>query len=204
LQFRCGRQTNGVEISFPTLEVTGVIGVGQDITQIREITKEQERVADDLSRLIETANAPIFGVDLSGMVTEWNRKAADMLGFTKDEAIGKNLVQNFIQSENQESVTGVLQKAMRGYETANFEVPMLSRTQRRLTVLLNATTRRDARGHVIGVVGVGQDITEINELMAETKNAKDAADRTANELARLIDSANAPIFGVDQDRQVRE
>ena len=60
------------------------------------------------------------------------------------------------------------------------------------------------KGHVIGVVGVGQDITEINELMAETKNAKDAADRTANELARLIDSANAPIFGVDQNRQVTE
>lgn len=47
----------------------------QDITQIREITGEQERIADDLSRLIETANAPIFGVDLQGMVTEWNRKA---------------------------------------------------------------------------------------------------------------------------------
>ena len=50
--------------------VTGVSGVGQDITQIREITKEQERVADDLSRLIESANAPIFGVDSNGMVTE--------------------------------------------------------------------------------------------------------------------------------------
>ena len=33
-------------------------------------TKEQDRVADGLSRLIESANAPIFGVDLSGMVTE--------------------------------------------------------------------------------------------------------------------------------------
>ena len=39
----------------PNDEVTGVIGGGQDITQIREVTKEQERVADDLSRLIESA-----------------------------------------------------------------------------------------------------------------------------------------------------
>ena len=38
--------------SGPNDEVTGVISVGQDITQIREITLEQDRVADDLSSLI--------------------------------------------------------------------------------------------------------------------------------------------------------
>ena len=83
----------------PNDEVIGVIGVGQDITQICEITKEQERVADDLSRLIESANAPIFGVDLNGMATEWNQKAAEISGYPKQETMGKNLVQNFIQPD---------------------------------------------------------------------------------------------------------
>ena len=32
----------------PSDEVIGAIGVGQDITQAREIAKEQERNADDL------------------------------------------------------------------------------------------------------------------------------------------------------------
>ena len=39
----------------PNDEVFGVLGVGQDITQICEITREQERVADVLSRLIDSA-----------------------------------------------------------------------------------------------------------------------------------------------------
>lgn len=30
-------------------------------------------------------------------------------------------------------------------------------------VLLNATTRRDAQDNVIGVVGIGQDITDASE-----------------------------------------
>ena len=47
----------------PSAEVIGAIGVGQDITQAREIAKEQERSADDLSRLIDSANAPIFGAN---------------------------------------------------------------------------------------------------------------------------------------------
>eukprot|EP00930_Biecheleria_cincta_P101740 TRINITY_DN933_c0_g1_i1.p1 TRINITY_DN933_c0_g1~~TRINITY_DN933_c0_g1_i1.p1 ORF type:complete len:2241 (-),score=455.68 TRINITY_DN933_c0_g1_i1:336-6929(-) len=181
----------------PNGEITGVIGVGQDITRIREITKEQERVADDLSRLIESANAPIFGVDLKGMVTEWNRKAADLLGYTRDETMGKHLVNNFIQPENRQSVEGVLQRALSGEETANYELPLLSKTQKRLTVLLNATTRRDAKGHIVGVVGVGQDITALNNLMAESQ-------RVADDLTRLIETAHAPIFGINIDGEVTE
>jgi len=181
----------------PNGEVIGVIGVGQDITKIREITSEQERVADDLSRLIDHANAPIFGVDVNGMVTEWNRKAADMLGYTKAETMGKNLVQSFIQPENRQSVSEVLQKAMSGVEAANYELPLLSKFGERYTVLLNATTRRDAKGQVIGVVGVGQDITVLNRVMAESK-------RVADDLTRLIETANAPIFGVDTQGRVTE
>ena len=58
----------------------------------------QERVADDVSRLIETANAPIFGVFLNGLVTEWNRKAAMMLGCAKPETVGSlgGLVDHFV------------------------------------------------------------------------------------------------------------
>jgi len=181
----------------PNGEVIGVIGVGQDITRIREITKEQERIADDLSRLIESANAPIFGVDLDGMVTEWNKKAAEMLGYTKDETIGKHLVQSFIQPENRASVEGVLRRALSGEDTANYELPLLSKTQKRLTVLLNATTRRDSNGKIIGVVGVGQDISELNMLMADSQ-------RVADDLTRLIETANAPIFGMNTDGEVTE
>ena len=54
----------------PKDEVICVISVGQDSTQIRDITKEQERVADDLSRLIESAKCPNLWCRLDGMVAE--------------------------------------------------------------------------------------------------------------------------------------
>jgi PAS domain-containing protein len=41
----------------------------------------------------------------------------------------------------------------------SFEFPLMTKSNVRLDVLLNATTRRDEQGHVIGVVGIGQDIT---------------------------------------------
>ena len=48
---------------------------------------------------------------------------------------------------------------MEGKETANYEMPITTKDGRRLLVLLNSTTRRDADGEVTGVIGIGQDIT---------------------------------------------
>lgn len=57
---------------------------------------------------------------------------------------------------------------------------MITKAGARIEVLLNATTRRNEHGRIIGVVGIGQDIT-----------GRIAQER---EYAKLIDTANAPIF----------
>ncbi|EGZ17758.1 histidine kinase A two component receptor [Phytophthora sojae] len=157
-------------------EVKGMVGIGQDITE--RIAQEQE-----YSRLIDTANAPIFGVDINGRVNIWNRKAADIMQYTNEDVLGKDLVAEFISEEYKVPVRSVLEKAFEGVETANFEFPLITRAGRRVEILLNATPRYNERGEVMGMVGIGQDIT----------------DRIAQEqeYTRLIDSANAPIFGVD-------
>jgi len=156
--------------------VKGVVGIGQDITE--RIAQEQE-----YTRLIDTANAPIFGVDSDGRVNIWNRKAADIMLYSNDEVLGKDLVEEFITKDYRAAVRSVLKKALRGVETSNFEFPLISKTGRRVEILLNATPRYNEHGEVKGMVGIGQDIT----------------DRIAQEqeYTRLIDTANAPIFGVD-------
>ena len=101
-----------------------------------------------------------------------------LVGYTIEEVMGKNLVEEFITREYRAAVKTVLDQALRGKETANFEFPLITKNGVRIEVLLNATTRRDEQGNVIGVVGIGQDIT-----------ARLAQER---EYSKLIDSANAP------------
>ena len=72
---------------------------------------------------------------------------------------GKHLVNEFITDDYKASVQGVFTKALEGRETANFEFPLVTKAGTRVQVLLNATTRRDEKNRVIGVVGIGQDIT---------------------------------------------
>lgn len=115
----------------------------------------QER---EYSKLIDTANAPIFGVDAQGRVNVWNQCARKLVGYSTEEVMGHSLVKEFITKDYQASVQAVLDKALDGVETANFEFPLITKAGARIEVLLNATTRRDEHGKVIGAVGIGQDV----------------------------------------------
>jgi PAS domain S-box-containing protein len=148
-------------------DIVGVVGVGQDITELDSYRSEMKRVADDLTQLIDTANAPIFGIDDEGKVNEWNQKSAEITGFSADEVRGKSLVEDFITAEYRESVNEVLQNALQGNETSNYEFPLYTKDKSLVRVLLNATTRRNANGDIVGVVGVGQDITELDSYRSE-------------------------------------
>jgi PAS domain S-box-containing protein len=162
----------------------GVVGVGQDITELNKIRLEQESVANDLTQLIDTANAPIFGIDAAGLVNEWNQRAEQLTGFAKIDVMGKDLVAGFITDDYKASVKEVLDKALQGEESANYEFPLYTKTGDRVDVLLNSTSRRDAYGQVIGVVGVGQDITEVKKSQAQVVQASKLA--TLGEMATSV------------------
>jgi PAS domain S-box-containing protein len=177
--------------------VVGMIGVGQDITEQKQAAMEKTRVAHEMKTFIDTANAPIFGVDCQGLVTEWNNKAAEITLFSREEVLGKDLVKVYISAEYRESVQLVLSNALQGQVVANFEFPLYTKDNRRVEVILNATPRTDVSGRIVGVLGVGQDITERKQVEKEKT-------RIAAELLTLIDSVNAPIFGVDVFGHVNE
>jgi len=178
-------------------KIIGVLGVGQDITQIDKLRTISDSIAKELLQFIETANAPIFGIDNQGLVNEWNRTSEKITGFKKEEVLGKNLVKTYITKDYQKSVKKVLDDALLGKETANYEFPLFAKNGTRVMVLLNSSTRRDTNGQIIGVLGVGQDITQIDKL-------RTISDSIAKELRQFIETANAPIFGIDNQGNINE
>ena len=121
----------------------------------------------------------------------------EITGYPKNEVVGRSLVQDFITPEFQDSVQEVLQNALGGTETDNFEFPLYTKDGKCVYVLLNASSRRDNQGTIVGVVGVGQDITA-------RKEVGDNLTVVATDLRMLIDNANAPILGTDAAGRVNE
>ena len=57
--------------------------------------RESQAIATELLQFIDTANAPIFGIDSKGHVNEWNQTAEKITGFNKADVIGKDLVETY-------------------------------------------------------------------------------------------------------------
>ena len=174
-----------------------MVGVAQDVTEAAKHDRAVAAAAHELRQLVDTANAPIFGIDVKGNVNEWNNKTAEITGYTKEEAFDKPLVETFIVTKLRRSVQEVLDNALQGRETSNYELEFRTKSNETRYLLVNATTRRDAHNNIVGVVGVAQDVTEA----AQHDRAVAAM---ARELRQLVDTANAPIFGIDINGMVNE
>jgi PAS domain S-box-containing protein len=129
-------------------QVIGVLGVGQDITERKMIEVEKANVAQELQTFIDTANAPIFGIDHNGLVNEWNNKSVEITGYTGEEVMGQSLVEVYISEDFRASVKSVFDTALDGKGTANFEFPIFTKDRRRIEILLNATPRCNVKGEV--------------------------------------------------------
>lgn len=101
------------------LNIVGVVGVAQDVTDAAKQDMAVKSMAEELQQLVNTANAPIFGIDIDGNVNEWNDKTAEITGFKKEEALNKPLVSTFIVPNLRQSVQTVLDRALKGDETSN-------------------------------------------------------------------------------------
>ena len=122
----------------------------QDVTEAAQHDRAVAAMANELRQLVDTANAPIFGIDVNGNVNEWNNKTAEITGFSKKEAFDKPLVSTFIVPSLRNSVQEVLDKALHGNETSNYELEFETKSKEIRYLLVNATTRRDAENNIVG------------------------------------------------------
>jgi PAS domain S-box-containing protein len=130
--------------------VVGVVGVAQDVTEAVQRDRAVAGMASELRQLIDTANAPIFGIDIYGKVNEWNRRTQEITCYSKEEAFDEPLVERFIAPSMRQTVQGILDQALQGNETSNYELEFVSKSGEPRFLLVNATTRRDPEFNVVG------------------------------------------------------
>lgn len=125
--------------------------------------RDQVTEASELRRFMDTANAPIFGVDSECHVNEWNQKCEQITGYPKLEIVGKNLIDSLILEFERENVSELIRNALHGVETSVHPIRFLAKDNSEVEMLVSATTRRSKGGDVVGVLCVGQDITGLRQ-----------------------------------------
>ncbi|KAL1200679.1 Phytochrome E [Cardamine amara subsp. amara] len=155
----------------------------------------------EMVRVIETATAPIFGVDSFGCINGWNKKTAEITGLQASEAMGKSLANEIVQEESQAALESLMCKALQGDEEKNVILKLRKFGDNNhpdyssdVCVLVNSCTSRDYTEKIIGVCFVGQDITSEKEIT-------DRFIRLQGDYKTIVQSLNPlipPIFASDE------
>jgi len=151
-------------------EVMGVIGVGQDITEMNRQKQEAVRIASELQNIIHSAAAPIIAVDRNNRITEWNNRVEEMTGINSEQAAGKDLLL-YVRESCATEVAHVLKEVVEERKSkANLQVLLDTRSQGYVVLLLSCTPRLGSDGMTKGAICIGQDITEMKELDVKKSN----------------------------------
>lgn len=160
---------------------------------------ELSSVAREMVRLIETATAPIFAVNVDGCINGWNAKAAELTGLSVDEAMGKSLIHDIVYKESEETVDKLLSRALRGEEDKNVEIKMRTfgpeHDKKAVYIVVNACSSKDYTNHIVGVCFVGQDVTGQKVVMDKFINIQ-------GDYKAIVHSPNPlipPIFASDDN-----
>eukprot|EP00741_Cyanophora_paradoxa_P015962 tig00000042_g15409.t1 len=149
-------------------------------------------LAEDLRRIITSANAPVFSVDEELRVTGWNRAAERVTERTEGEMLGRPFA-SVVLPDDVERATRALEEALQVKEAAAHECTLVGKgAGRPVRLLLSATAQRDSAGATVGVVVVGQDITE-KRRMIEIETANETKNRF---LAYTVHELRTPLNGI--------
>lgn len=143
--------------------------------------------------LVEGANSIILRMDTSGVITFFNEFAQKFFGFSTEEIIGKNVVGTIVPETDssgrdlQEMVKEIVKNSDR-YATNENE--NMRKNGERVTIAWTNRVMFDKEGHILEILCVGNDITEL-------KSAREQIREQYLFLQRLMDTIPNPIFYKD-------
>jgi len=122
-----------------------------------------ERMRRQLAELVEASNDAIIGTSVNGVIQTWNRGAAELLGYSVDDAVGRPL--SWVAPGDARTDIEALFEALRqGAEITDHEVIALRQDAQKLVVRLTASPVTNADGMMTGVSIIAHDVSEQKHL----------------------------------------
>jgi PAS domain S-box-containing protein len=160
--------TNHLELVYIPIanELGEILYIGtyiRDMTAQKAFENKLATLARNTNQLIEKANALIIGLDTRGYITEWNQHCTSITGFDKNEVYARKFAEVLLREDARKDFEDLLTTVLAHQEITNYEVIVSTRDNGTATLLLNSTVRTSPSGKIIGVVLIGQDVTELAE-----------------------------------------
>jgi PAS domain S-box-containing protein len=168
-----------------------VLGMVEDITERKETQEALRDSEEKLRKMFESATDGISVIDLNGVITEVNREAVMMHGFSsRDELVGKNALE-LVAPRDHDRVTANMRRALKQGTVKSVEYTLLKADGSEFPGELSTSALKDAVGNWVGHVTISRDITE-------RKKAEQALIEAEEKYKNLVESVSDMIWETDE------
>jgi PAS domain S-box-containing protein len=167
------------------------VGTMRDITERKKAEEAIAKALAERKRIMETVSDGIYMLDMSGNLVSWNRAMEVIAGLSEEELKGKPAVELFAE-EDRAAVAETIRKGLEkgfGEITSRF----LRKDRPPAIYQWSVIPLKDALGNVIGLTGVGRDITERKKAEEELEKAKKAAEEATHAKSQFLASMSHEI-----------
>lgn len=181
-------------IRAPDGSVCRWVGVAEDFTDRRlaEDALRQER--DFAEGLIDTAQAIILVLDPQGRIVRFNPYLARISGYDLEEVRGASWFDTFLPESDRLQTRELFLKAIGDIQTRGNVNAILTKDGRLRWIEWYDKTLKDSDGRVVGLLALGQDITE-------RRLVEEALQKAHNELEQRVQDRTAELRTANQRLQ---
>ena len=161
-----------VEISLSTLDSEEGPLVSSTIRDVTE-RKLAERSREQLASIVDYSGDAIIGKTLDGIITNWNKGAERLYGYSSEEILGQP-VSLLLPADRLDELSQIIAKLMHG-EIFSEETVRKRKDGKLIDVALTVSPIKDSRGEVTAASLIARDISERKRLDAMFRGLLEAA-----------------------------
>ena len=157
----------------------------------RGFEEDVRRERDFAESLIDTAQAIVLVLDTQGRIVRFNRYFEDLSGYRLEEVKGVSWFAKFIPRGDQAEIKPPFRKGLTDFRTEAKIDLIVAKDGRAILVEWSDKTLKDAAGNTVGLLAIGQDVTEREKLTESQRLLKAAAEQS-----------NSSIMVTDYDTRI--
>ena len=144
--------------------------------------------------MLEMAGVMIVILNVEGRVVFVNEKTCRVMGFQKDEIVGKNWFDSFVPSIMRETARRLFDRLTNGkvQDLETYENPVLTKGGQEREIFWSSEVLRDEHDKVVGAISSGKDVTD-----------RKSTEHLIAYRAGLIDIVNDAIIALDVNMIIR-
>jgi PAS domain S-box-containing protein/putative nucleotidyltransferase with HDIG domain len=170
--------------------IIAVQGIMRDITERKESDDAQRETSLFLRNILDSSSSiSIVFTDPEQNILFWNKGAENIFGYKAEEVVGHHTVDILYPDEEKDikqTVKEIRSFVLNKKRGIRRELKEVTKDGRTLWISLTSTPRLDENGNVIGILGIGEDITD-------RKQAEEMLQKAHQELEKRVEERTAEL-----------